>query len=56
MQPAVCAVVHTCVSVLCREIADAAIGLKAQDVETNKIIELSKRVRLSASLVPHVPS
>lgn len=29
-----------------REIADAAIGLKAQDVETNKVIELSKRVCL----------
>lgn len=27
-----------------REIADAAIGLKAQDVETNKVIDLSKRV------------
>eukprot|EP00891_Asterochloris_glomerata_P002894 jgi/Astpho2/2894/Aster-x0116 len=28
-----------------REIADAAVGLKAQDTETNRIIELSKRNR-----------
>ena len=28
----------------CRELSDAAIGLKAQDVETNKVIELAKKV------------
>ncbi len=27
-----------------RELSDAAIGLKAQDVETNKVIELAKKV------------
>ena len=31
--------------ICCREIADAAVGLKAQDTETNRIIELSKRNR-----------
>lgn len=28
----------------CRELSDAAIGLKAQDVETNKVIDLAKKV------------
>ena len=27
-----------------REVSDAAIGVKAQDIETNKVIELAKKV------------
>lgn len=37
----------------CRELSDAAIGLKAQDVETNKVIELAKKVLRCTAAASH---
>ena len=45
-------VLYTKAYACCRELSDAAIGLKAQDVETNKVIELAKKVPFCFASAP----